>query len=57
MPVLSIGYYRVLAINLRDNRIFILDPTTIGIVDKEDRMKRFLCTETDRRKYSKSCET
>jgi hypothetical protein len=39
MPVSSIGYYRVFALNLRDSRIFILDPTTIGIVDKEYRMK------------------
>jgi hypothetical protein len=41
MPVSSIGYYRVFALNLRDSRIFILDPMTIGIIDKEDRMKRF----------------
>jgi hypothetical protein len=41
MPVSSIGYYRVFALNLRDSRIFILDPTTIGIVDKEYRMKWF----------------
>jgi hypothetical protein len=42
MPVSSIGYYHVLALNLRDSRIFILDPTITGIVDKEDRLKR-LC--------------
>jgi hypothetical protein len=41
MPVSSIGYYRVFALNLRDSHIFILDPTTAGIVDKEDWMKRF----------------
>jgi hypothetical protein len=43
MPVSSIGYYRVFTLNLRDSRIFILFPTTIGILDKEDRMKRFSC--------------
>jgi hypothetical protein len=41
MPVSSIDYYRVFTLNLRDRCIFILDPTTTGIVDKEDRMKRF----------------
>jgi hypothetical protein len=41
MPVSSIGHYRIFALNLRDSRIFILDPTTTGIVDKEDRIKRF----------------
>jgi hypothetical protein len=41
MPVSSIGYYRVFTLNLRDSHIFILDPTTTGIVNKEDRMKRF----------------
>jgi hypothetical protein len=41
MPVLSIGYYHIFALNLRDSRIYIPDPTTIGIVDKEGRMKRF----------------
>jgi hypothetical protein len=41
MPVSSIGYYRVFTLNLRDSRIFVLDPMTTGIVDKEDRMKRF----------------
>jgi hypothetical protein len=41
MPVSSISYYRVFALNLRDSHIFVLDPTTIGIVDKEDRMKQF----------------
>jgi hypothetical protein len=41
MPISSIGYYRVFALNLRDSHIFILDPTTAGIVDKEDWMKRF----------------
>jgi hypothetical protein len=41
MHVLSIGYYCVFALNLRDSRIFILDLMTIGIVDKEDQMKRF----------------
>jgi hypothetical protein len=40
MPVSSIGYYRVFALSLRDSHIFILDPTTTGIIDKEDRMKR-----------------
>jgi hypothetical protein len=39
MHVSSIGYYRVFTLNLRDSRIFILDPMTTGIVDKEDRMK------------------
>jgi hypothetical protein len=39
MPVSSIGYYRVFALNLRDSCIFILDPMTTGIVDKEDQMK------------------
>jgi hypothetical protein len=43
MPVSSIGYYRVFTLNLRDSRIFIPDPTTTGLVDKEDRMKRFSC--------------
>jgi hypothetical protein len=38
MPVSSIDYYRVFTLNLRDRCIFILDPTTTGIVDKEDRM-------------------
>jgi hypothetical protein len=41
MPISSIGYCCVFALNLRDGRIFILDPTTTGIVDQEDRMKRF----------------
>jgi succinyl-CoA synthetase beta subunit len=41
MLVSSIGYYRVFTLNLRDSHIFILDPTTTGIVDKEDWMKRF----------------
>jgi hypothetical protein len=41
MPISSIGYYRVFTLNMRDSRIFILDPTTTGIVDKEDWMKRF----------------
>jgi hypothetical protein len=41
MPVSSIGHYRIFALNLRDSRIFILDLTTTGIVDKEDRIKRF----------------
>jgi hypothetical protein len=40
MPISSIGYYRVFALNLRDSRIFILDPMTTKIIDKEDRMKR-----------------
>jgi hypothetical protein len=39
--VSSTGYYCVFVLNLRDSRIFILDPTTTAIVDKEDRMKRF----------------
>jgi hypothetical protein len=41
MPVSSIGYYRVFALNLRESRIFIPDPTTTRIVDKEDRRKQF----------------
>jgi hypothetical protein len=41
MPVSSIGYYRVFALNLRDRGTFILDLTTTEIVDKEDRMKPF----------------
>jgi hypothetical protein len=41
MPVSSIGHYRIFALNLRDSHIFILDPTTTGIVDKEDRIKLF----------------
>jgi hypothetical protein len=41
MHVSSIGYYRVFTPNLRDSHIFILDPTTIGIVNKEDGMKQF----------------
>jgi succinyl-CoA synthetase beta subunit len=41
MLVSSIGYYRVFTLNLRDSHIFILDPTTTGIVDKEVWMKRF----------------
>jgi hypothetical protein len=40
MSISSIGYYRVFALNLRDSRIFILDPTTTGIIDKQDWMKR-----------------
>jgi hypothetical protein len=39
MHVSSIGYYRVFALNLWDSHIFILDPTTTGIVDKEDQIK------------------
>jgi hypothetical protein len=39
MPVSSIGYYCVFTLNMRDSRIFILDPMTTGIIDKEDRMK------------------
>jgi hypothetical protein len=39
MLVSSIGYYCVFALNLRDGRIFILDPMTTGIINKEDRMK------------------
>jgi hypothetical protein len=39
MPISSIGYYRVFTLNLRDSHIFILDPMTIGIVDKKDWMK------------------
>jgi hypothetical protein len=41
MPISSIGYYGVFALNLRDGHIFILDPTTTGIVDKEYLMKQF----------------
>jgi hypothetical protein len=41
MHVSSIGYYCVFALNLRDSHIFILDLTTIGIINKEDRMKRY----------------
>jgi hypothetical protein len=41
MPISSIGYYQVFALNLRDSHIFILDPMTTGIIDKEDWMKRF----------------
>jgi hypothetical protein len=41
MLVSSIGYYRVFAVNMRDSHIFILDPTTTGIVHKEERKKRF----------------
>jgi hypothetical protein len=41
MHVSSIGYYCVFALNLRDNHIFILDLATIGIINKEDRMKRY----------------
>jgi hypothetical protein len=41
MHVLSIGYYCVFALNLRDSHIFILDLMAIGIVDKEDQMKQF----------------
>jgi hypothetical protein len=39
MPVSSISYYHVFAVNLRDGHIFILDLTTTGIIDKEDRIK------------------
>jgi hypothetical protein len=39
MSVSSIGYYRVFALNLRASHIFILDPMTTGIIDKEDRIK------------------
>jgi hypothetical protein len=39
MPVSSIGYYRVFALNLRDSHIFILDLAITGILDKEDWMK------------------
>jgi hypothetical protein len=41
MPESSMGYYRVFALNVKDSHIFILDPMTTRIVDKEDRMKRF----------------
>jgi hypothetical protein len=41
MPISSIGYYQVFTLNLRDSQIFILDPMTTGIIDKEDWMKRF----------------
>jgi hypothetical protein len=41
VPISSIGYYRVFALNLRDSHIFILDTTTTGIVEKEDWMKQF----------------
>jgi hypothetical protein len=39
MLVSSIDYYRIFALNLRDSHIFILEPTTTEIVDKENRMK------------------
>jgi hypothetical protein len=39
MHVSSGGYYRVFTLNLWESRIFILDPMTTGIVDKEDWMK------------------
>jgi hypothetical protein len=41
MPISCIGYYRVFAVNMRDNHIFILDPTTTEVIHKEERMKRF----------------
>jgi hypothetical protein len=41
MLVSSIGHYHVFALNMSDSRIFIQDPTTTGIIDKEERMKRF----------------
>jgi hypothetical protein len=41
MPVSSIGYYRVFAVNMRDSHIFILDPMTTGIIHKEERMKQY----------------
>jgi hypothetical protein len=41
MHVSSGGYYRVFTLNLWESRIFILDPMTTGIVDKEDWMKWF----------------
>jgi hypothetical protein len=43
MPVSSIGYYRVFALNLRDSHIFILDSTTPGTVYKEEQMKQYSC--------------
>jgi hypothetical protein len=39
MPISSIGYYHIFTLDLRDSRIFILDPMTTGIIDKEDRME------------------
>jgi hypothetical protein len=41
MLVSSIGYYRIFTLNLRDSHIHILDPMTTGIINKEDRMKRY----------------
>jgi hypothetical protein len=41
VPISSIGYYRVFALNLRDSHIFILDTMTAGIIEKEDWMKQF----------------
>jgi hypothetical protein len=41
MLLSSIGYYRVFALNFWDSSIFILDPMTTRIIDKEDRMKQF----------------
>jgi hypothetical protein len=40
MPVSSIGYYQIYAINLKDKGIWILDSTP-GSVDKGEQLKRF----------------
>jgi hypothetical protein len=41
VSISSIGYYHIFALNLRDSHIFILDLITTGIINKEDRVKRF----------------
>jgi hypothetical protein len=56
MPVSSIGYYRIYAVNVKDKCIWILDPTP-GSADKGERMKHYSHTQANRRKYNKSCET
>jgi hypothetical protein len=40
MPVSSIGYYRIYAINLKDKCIWILDPTP-GSAYKGERLKHY----------------
>jgi hypothetical protein len=45
MPVASIGYYRIFALNLLDKCVFVLDPTP-GTANKGERMKRYYRTLT-----------
>jgi hypothetical protein len=45
MPITSIGYYRIFALNLLDKCVFVLDPTP-GTTNKGERMKRYYRTLT-----------